>query len=272
MAVKERKGEKKIEKKRKIRPLLSSGPFGSVFVPSIFIIVGFFLTSISRRNTADQFQAYLVPPKGIEHFSFGYQLTLADTLWLRAIQLFDVCDQYQSLVAHQTASENGREARFYKPLEACNKGILFQYLDAATDLDPKFQMIYRTGAPVLSVLLSDKEGARLLLEKGKREFPNDRNLFMISAYHNLLELKNKDAAADDLKHLGDIGGPPWVYSLAYRLRSQMGQAEAAEALAQSLLESQKGLGADDRVIKKIEDRLAEIRKEASEQAPSAKKD
>ena len=59
-------------------------------LPVAVLVVGLALTFVSRRERWDSFTAYLVPPKGIHRFTFGYGLSFADMLWLRAVQLFDV--------------------------------------------------------------------------------------------------------------------------------------------------------------------------------------
>jgi hypothetical protein len=229
----------------------------SVVWPVLVLLLGASILAFSRVPPTHLINAYLIPPKGLDKFSFGYELTMADSLWIRAIQLFDVCDEFKAQVMRPKvgATDNAQEA---EPIAHCHKGVLFKFLDVATDLDPDFRIIYRAGAPIMSVLISDVEGARILLEKGLAKFPTDRNLLMIASYHSLFELNNKAAASDYLRRLGDAGGPPWVYSLSVKLMSEAGEGEAAEALAQSLLESEK-LQGDERVVKKLQMRLDEIR-------------
>lgn len=225
--------------------------------PVLCLFIGVSFVAVSRVPPANLINAYLVPPKGLDKFSFGYELTMADSLWIRAIQLFDVCDEFKAQVMRPKvgATDNAHEAQ---PITHCHKGVLFKFLDVATDLDPDFRMIYRAGAPILSVLISDVEGARIMLEKGLSKFPTDKNLLMIASYHSLFELKDKAAAADYLRRLGDAGGPPWVYALSVKLMAEAGDGEAAEAMARSLLESEK-LQGDERVVKKLQIRLDEIR-------------
>src|SRR5688572_4310999 len=64
--------------------------------PSLWLgflsLVGFFLSQKVWTYQPPARSAYLTPPE-LKHFTFGYNEAIADSLWIRAIQDFDFCNQ-----------------------------------------------------------------------------------------------------------------------------------------------------------------------------------
>jgi hypothetical protein len=178
----------------------------------------------------------LAPPKYIEQLSFGFKESIADSLWIRSIQGFDYCDFNKSVCVENS--------------------WLFKMLDAVTNLSPDFRIPYATGGIVLDVLRSDILGATKIFEKGVKAFPKDWTISYRAAYHYLYEVKDKKRAAELLIQAGKSGAPNWVFSLAGRLYSDDGEL----LLAENLLAEMKSTDQDERIIKRLEEKIESVKK------------
>jgi tetratricopeptide (TPR) repeat protein len=213
-----------------------------VFLAIGIACIAVFYPESSRRAQA---QPFLAPPKDLARFTFGYQENLADSLWLRLIQDLDHCDTAQ-LSDGQTP----------KKLCDIDRGWVFQMLDGITTIAPKFRAPYAFGATALSVLVNDREGAKVIFDRALVQFPNDWSLEYKAAYHYLYEMKDQKKAADLLIQAGKNGAPGWVYSLAAQLYTAEGQAR----LAKSVLEGVINEDPDARFAPRLRERLQEIDK------------
>ncbi|MBN8541814.1 MAG: hypothetical protein J0L82_15595 [Deltaproteobacteria bacterium] len=206
----------------------------SVVLPILFFCFGAAIIQICKPGVSLVEKVNLrrvPPPPGLERFSFGYQETMADILWIRILQDIDLCENVPD------GRVKGTEER--GPKAACHKGWSFQMLDRITALAPPWRLPYHAGAVILSVMVDDDEGARLILEKGMAQFPSDYNLHYLAAYHYIYEVKNPQRAADALLVAAKNGGPSWFYSLAGRLLNEDGQREIAINVLKKALEEQK---------------------------------
>lgn len=221
------------------------------------IILGFGFLCILPDNLipASTRALYLQPPPNIERFSLGYRSVVADALWLRVIQNYDLCEAPRTEKVAQSSDQTSR----------CHLGWVFHMLDSITDLDPRFKIPFTTGATVLSIAVDDREGARRMFEKGILKFPNDWPLIYQAAYHYLYEVGDRTRAAELFVQAGQQGAPQWVFSLAARIYSQEGKAEAGKfVLVEYLKDHPEGAGAERAKL-----RLAEIEKTlASVRLPS----
>lgn len=209
-------------------------------------VVGHYVDQVGRTMGS---RIFVPPPKGIEHFTFGYRDVLADLIWIRSLQDFDYCEggPLTKERAEQNAEINKQIYSYDSTLEGilavklppprCKKGWLFQMMDAATDLSPKFRMIYRAGAISLSVMVDDREGAAVIFEKGVREFPDDWLIAYRAAYHFLYEMQDAKRAGVYMLQAGRSGAPEWVRSLASRLLEKEGQIELGIRALQELYDS-----------------------------------
>lgn len=163
------------------------------------------------------------PPAQIEHFTFGFSLNMADSLWLRTIQDMDYAESHW----------------------------LYYMLDAVTNLSPDFRIPYATGGVALSVLISDIDYASRFFDKAVKAFPQDWPILYRASYHALYEEKNKAKAAGLLIRAAQNGAPEWAYSLAARLYSDSGNKE----LALRLYEDLKQTHTDPEILKRIRQKL-----------------
>lgn len=202
-----------------------------------FSVLVYAASMFSLAKQVEPVRYLIAPPQGLQYFAFGFKEAIADSLWLRAIQDFEYCEEKIDKV------------------NCKNNGWLSKMLDSITELSPKFRIVYATGAIALSVIVSDIEGAGKIFDKAVKEFPKDWPILYRAAYHALLEEKNKPKAAALLIEVAKYGGPLWTYSLAGRLYSEEGQIELAQNLVKDL-EDQK---APQAMIDKIKQRIAEAK-------------
>lgn len=199
----------------------------------IFALTCIFCSLFQWKSIEKARRDLIAPPRGGEHFSFGYNEAIADVLWIRSIQDFDFCEK--------TISEN----------VCINNSWLFQMLDAVTNLSPHFRIPYAAGGLALTVIISDIDGATKLFDKGVKYFPNDWPILYRAAYHYLYEVKDKKRAAELLIQAGQNGAPPWVFALAGRLYSDSGNLELAESLLQEMIQNKQ----DPALIKRLQDKI-----------------
>jgi tetratricopeptide (TPR) repeat protein len=177
---------------------------------------------------------YLIsPPPKLEYFSFGYQMPIADQLWIRAIQDFDYCE---NLLAKNHCEGNG---------------WLADMLDSLTNLAPDYLIAYKAGGLALTVIVSDYAGATRIFDKGVAVFPKDLNLLYRAAYHAMIEEKNNEKAARIFIQAAQNGGKSWFYSLATRLLTEAGKQEAATNLYREL----EGTDIDPGTLERIRGKL-----------------
>ena len=175
------------------------GAIGIVFssLPSAHI-------KIARQAT------YIIPPKEMVHFSFGFEEAMASLMWVRLLQDIDICEQNQKPLSYNPANsiEDILSAEIVE--SRCNEGWVYHMLDRITDFSPKFLYAYVHGGLLLSILVDDREGARQIFEKGLEVFPDHYNLNYHAAYHYLAEVRNPGRAAELMKKTHELGGPAWL--------------------------------------------------------------
>ena len=130
-------------------------------------------------------------------------------------------------------------------------------LDAVTLLAPKYRMAYLAGALSLSVLVEDYEGARVIFDRGVKEFPNDWMILYRASYHYLYDRQDFLEAAKLMERAAAAGAPSWLTLSAARLYSKSGRAEYAIQVLEQFKKSQT----KEAVIKDIDHRIAELRKQ-----------
>lgn len=201
----------------------------------------------------------LLPPENIEHFTFGYGDSIADSLWIRSIQDMEFCGA-TSVTAQVSQFDEPKSPVQTDPTGApksaaqCKKGWAFHMLNEITDLSPKFEIVYTMGATGLSILVDDREGAEIIFDKGVVAFPRVWQISYTAAYHALFETGNLEKGARLLKQAGDSGAPAWVYFLATHVYSQAGLAELGKAVVEEYIQKFP----PDEVPLRAKQRLAEV--------------
>ena len=209
----------------------------------------------------------LAPPEQLKHFTFGYNENAADGLWLRVIQDIDVCDAH-SKTGTKAVTKNilqQTKGEILAPSQ-CDRGWVYRMLDGITELTPRFVAAYTYGAVILSVVVDDREGARLLFEKGVRQFPKKWQIAYGAAYHYLYESQDPKRAAELLVQAGQNGAPPWVFALAARLYTRAGQAFLGQSVLEQALKQETDQEGKNAV--RIRQRLDEINSVLREESSS----
>ncbi len=200
--------------------------------------------SFSFKESQSKNSVYVAPPKGIEHFSLGFENLVASLLWLRVAQDLDYC---HSTLEKASNLEVDLDQILEKKLSPsrCHEGWVYQMIDRVTDLNPYFYHAYSNGGLALSILVDDRVGAAKIFEKGLRVFPEKYNLTSRAAYHYIYEMQKPKRAAEILILTQNNGGPKWMASLAARLFDRAGAPEFGIAVLKDFLsKNPEGKAAD----------------------------
>jgi hypothetical protein len=221
------------------------------FLSIILIILGNGFQIQHKPN----FKVY--PTKELQYFNFGHKNSMADIFWLNTIQNMDYCENVSAPVAYNPGM--GVEEVLHSNLQPsrCDKGWVFQMMDFVTDLSPKFEEVYVTGATTLSVVVDDREGAKIIFDKGLEQFPNNWILNYRAAYHYLFDLQKPGRAGDLLMQAYRNGGPDFLPTLASRLYSKVGRAMLGYTTLKHFIEDNP----DSPAVKRAKIRLEELKKE-----------
>ncbi len=222
-----------------------------IFLAIVFIIIG---NGFQVERRAD-FKVY--PTKTLQYLHFGHRNSMADVFWLNTIQNMDYCENESSERSYNPGiGVDAVLAAKMKP-SRCNRGWVFQMMDFVTDLSPKFEAVYEHGAVVLSVVVDDREGAKIIFDKGLEQFPDNWVLSYRAAYHYLMELQKPGRAADLLALSYKSGGPDFLITLATRLYSKVGRAMLGYTTLRQFVEDNP----ESPHIQKAKIRLEELKKE-----------
>lgn len=204
---------------------------------SIFSLFAF--STVTLKQQPEVARPLIAPPKGLEYFSFGMKEQVGDTLWIRALQDMEYCEEKVD------------------KMNCAGEGWLYHMLDTITTLSPSFRIVYAVGGLALTIMVSDIQGASKFYDKATAAFPKDWSILYAAAYHAILEEKDKPKGARLLIEVEKNGGPPWVVGLAGRLYTESGHLDLAEKLIEDL-EAKK---ADPGFIDRIKRRIAELKKQ-----------
>lgn len=218
----------------------------------------YFQSQISIPVTNKKF---LKPPPSMKYFTWGYNDLTSSLLWIRLVQNIDTCEEGKYSGSDYVAPQQNKDGvvtikavveRKLKPSK-CHKGWVYSMLDVITEITPRFKIAYEHGAQFLSIIVDDREGARLIFEKGLKLYPNDWRLNFNAAYLFLWELQDSARAGELLRVAINNGGPPTVSTLAATIykeegRLQMAEITLREALAKDPPEEIKVI-----IRKKLED-------------------
>ena len=164
----------------------------------------------------------------LSFISFGYPHLFTNLLWLRFLQ-----------ATPTTKVPNGETSWIYYDL------------NTILDLDPDFLPAVHQGGIFLSIITEDKEGARLLFEKGTKLFPNDWRTRAYLAYHYDWELGNKEKAGENYLIGSRLPGAPILLGLlAARFTADQNSMDAGIAVLDDLIRQTKSPLAREHFLKK----------------------
>lgn len=190
------------------------------------------LGEVQRRWTGGEGARYLELAQRARPALLGYDALAADVVWLQAIQY----------VGDQMAARRDLVG-------------LYPLLDAVTELDPKYQVVYYLGGTALVALDRRPDEAVRLLEKGRRALPDDWQVPFLLGYTYLFYYQDYAAAARYIEEAAArVGRPTYLTALAARLHAQAGSPDAALAF----LDRMRRQTTDPAVRAGIEERMAEV--------------
>ncbi len=188
------------------------------------IVTGILLLSITlySRNKLESYKGssfalerITMRPAGFfKALSLNHELSLADLLWLRSLQVF--------------------LGRF---LNSSETHLFYGYLDIITNLDPEFKIAYILGSISLSVFCYNGELSNRILFKGFTKFKNNWQIPFLIGYNFFYELGNYIEGAKYMNIASRVpGAPNWLAFLSARLYSTGGEPENAVELLRRLYE------------------------------------
>jgi len=231
----------------------------------IALLLCFYMGTIAfssgRGSSSDGLseKKYLAPPpEHLEYFAFGFNESMADSLWLRWIQDSDYCQTYLSPMEKlDNKVDIKADPLLLNPRnKICDNSWAFKMLDAVTRLAPKFLIAYLAGGIALSVMVEDYIGASAIFERGLQNYPDHWNLNYRAAYHYLYDRADIPRAAQLLMHAADTGGPVWLRSLASRLYDRLGQLQLGIATLEAY---RKTIDNNPKALAEVDARLEKLR-------------
>jgi hypothetical protein len=170
----------------------------------------------------------------------GYLPVIVDYLWIQLIQ----------------ATGRANKAEEYHDI--------YPYAELITELDPRFDIVYRFAGSSLPTNLGretwvNTEESTRIVRKGLKLFPEDLQLNILLAYNLSTFHQEYREAAQVLERAARLpNAPDYLPSLATRLYAQSGEVESGLTLAYSLAESTE----DEQLRATFERRILELQMEA----------
>ena len=213
----------------------------SILIEILVLVVGLAIvgTTVIKAKSKER-TALLFPPQDLKYFTLGFSESVADILWLRDIQDFELCG---------AATEVSRDSA-----AKCLKGWSYRMLDTIVELAPRFKMPYISGGTVLSIIARDHEGAASIFKRGVERFPDDWQMAYRAGFHFMDAMKDNQMASDYLLLAAKKGAPGWVFALAARLKTKLGQAIYAKSILEEVIKTDP----ESRWAKRLQQRLDEI--------------
>ncbi|MGQ0541173.1 MAG: tetratricopeptide repeat protein [Blastocatellia bacterium] len=221
-----------------------------LILPALCICAGFvlllFISNFLEGNRIELPDDYedsdlALQGKRLKGYALGAEGLLADWYWMQSLQ-------YLGKKIEKSDSDfiNVEDLRSLKP------GLLYPYLDNATDLDPHFMAAYSYGAIVLPAI--DSEKAIQFTEKGIANNPEQWRLYQYLGYI-YWRLKDYKKAAEVYERGSRIkDAAPFMKMMAATMINRGGSRETARSMYQQMLDESQ----DQQARKTAELRLMEL--------------
>ncbi len=175
---------------------------------------------------------YLPSGEYLQPLSLGYQLMIADLLWIKTITYFG--------------------GHFMGDGEY---PWLYHILTLIIDLDPRYDFPYYFGGVVLSLEASQAENANKILAKGIKAFPDKWEYPFYIGFNHYYHQGDAETAAPYIEKASKLpGAPEFVKSLVGTLYMKAG----ADETALKFFREAYGNTSDEMIKQKIEIKIKEI--------------
>jgi len=147
---------------------------------------------VRRANVVDTQYTFMPSPETTHVASLGYQIMVADVMWIRAVlQFVDVIDS------------GGKRGLHW----------LHAMLDTVIHLDPRWRTTYFYGGSMLRVL-KDVDGSDRIFTAGMEALPEDHHFPFSLAMNAFLYRGDHETAARYLTHAAELPSAPRWYRTA----------------------------------------------------------
>ncbi len=167
----------------------------------------------------------------LKGFALGFESLMADWYWMQSLQYIG-----------GKMVKNASEDLNMDDLRSLNPGLLYPYLDTATDLDPHFIAPYSYGAVVLPAI--DPEKAIAIAKKGIANNPNEWRLYQQLGYI-YWKLGQYETAAESYDNGSKVpGAAPFMALMAASMKTEGGSRATARQIFRQMLD-----GSDDPAVR-----------------------
>lgn len=234
----------------------------------------------AKRMVSNEGRLLYVPSAEVLHLvSLGEDLTAADLLYLRGVfyiaesNIHDIFEEYiqqgitgredRDLTADSIAAANldFRNHSLLRKLFFWNENSdlgkdLYPLLERVSDLDPRFEPVYTSGALMLAMFYGRPEEALKLTQKGVAHLPQRWSPLYYRGFLKLFYFSDKEGSADDFIQAAlKPDAPEFLIHLAQNLQYKI----KGEDLAIRYLESLAYSSEDPLVREKIEEVVSNLR-------------
>jgi hypothetical protein len=232
------------------------------FVFLLYIIAVALIAFFNDKYNPQEMQLlHVYPIPETKYLTLGHMNSVADSMWLKFIQNDDYCENQDKAKSSNEGVGLDRILEYKMKESRCHLGWTYQILDFITDLAPQFREAYLIGGTSLTIGVDDREGARLIFEKGLKRFPHDWLMNYRASYIYLFELQEPQRAAALLIEAYHNGGPQFLAVLAARLYTKEGKAVIGKAILEQFLKEHP----DSDVSNHARSRLEEVEKDLVKQ-------
>jgi tetratricopeptide (TPR) repeat protein len=179
-------------------------------------LVGVSRASLESEGAGSVPAGLLYLPEGpyLRALAFGHEETLADLLYIWAIQYYS---NYEDSTRHEY-------------LDRVFRG-------AITELDPLFTEPYLVGAMIMTLEARRRDEALALYDKGLENMPGNWEIAYWAGWECYFARDYLGARRYWLRAAGSDGAPPWFSRLAARMLEKAGDLESAVAEYRALMEN-----------------------------------
>lgn len=197
-----------------------------ILISTIVILGGFalsvFLTGFAERSRPPLPAGYededmALSGSQFKGFAFGAEGLISDWYWMNSLQYIG-----------KKVSTIGLDKLNIEDMTPMNPRLLYPYLNAATDLDPKFIAPYSYGATILPAI--DSKQAIALTEKGIANNPSQWRLYQFLGYI-YWRLGDYEKASETYGKGSQIEGSPiFMRMMSARMKTEGGSRDIAREM------------------------------------------